>query len=250
MYYVKLADLNKHANPSSILTNKDDDSLQSDDDCPPIDEKEVKLPHSSSLLPNPAVSPLENIEEKNENEASNESFDESTPKDENTSISKNISMSGLTEERKANYQRNLTTDLGAKDRLIEEDEEVNEEEEALMLKGKNSISEVSNLLSVSNKTPLKPSDAGLSRIQDQFMKMSTYRNLDRSFDMNMEIDSVAKFILLKVANDYLANDFKYCIDICSKNLSYVAYCNLFEGNILRFKALALEKIYELRTTKE
>ena len=74
------------------------------------------------------------------------------------------------------------------------------------------------------------------------MQKANIRNVDT--DINMEIDSVAKFILYKVAIDYLANDLELCLNICSTNLSFVANCNLFEGNILRFKGLALEKMYE------
>ena len=82
----------------------------------------------------------------------------------------------------------------------------------------------------------------------QFMQKANIRNVDT--DINMEIDSVAKFILYKVAIDYLANDLELCLNICSTNLSFVANCNLFEGNILRFKGLALEKMYEQKTKEE
>jgi hypothetical protein len=61
---------------------------------------------------------------------------------------------------------------------------------------------------------------------------------------NTELDSVSKFFLLKAIVDYLANDLEMCLNVCSTNMSCVSNGSIFEGNILRFKALALEKMYE------
>ena len=58
--------------------------------------------------------------------------------------------------------------------------------------------------------------------------------------MSNEIDEISKFILFKVVIDFLANDIETCFNTCDTNFSNVTNNNLFEGNILRIKALALE----------
>ena len=152
------------------------------------------------------------------------------------------------DKKLAALQKQLTTSGKRKDRLIAEESEDSEQEvQELQEDMKSNTTEM--YLAVSNKQ-LKPSNEGLVRMQtSKFMQSSLIRSLDRGIEMNMDIDSVAKFILYKVAYDYLANDFELCYNICSSNLSFVANCNLFEGNILRFKGLALEKIY-MQHTKE
>ena len=54
------------------------------------------------------------------------------------------------------------------------------------------------------------------------------------------MNGVARFILYYAMNAFLKQDFEYCVQICSKDYSFVANTNVFEGNILRLKALALE----------
>lgn len=46
------------------------------------------------------------------------------------------------------------------------------------------------------------------------------------------------FIVLLVADTYLANDYEYCLRISMTDFSSNASSRLFEGNILRFRALA------------
>ena len=53
-----------------------------------------------------------------------------------------------------------------------------------------------------------------------------------------------KFILLMVADTYLANDYEYSLRISTNDFSYFANTSLFEGNILRFRALASIKLFE------
>ena len=53
-----------------------------------------------------------------------------------------------------------------------------------------------------------------------------------------------KFILLCVADAYLTNDFEYSLRISTQNFSSIANTCLFEGNILRFRALASLKLFE------
>jgi len=58
--------------------------------------------------------------------------------------------------------------------------------------------------------------------------------------LNKDLSSVGRFMLFFMANSYLSYDFEKCLETCENNYSYVANSNLFEGNILRFKALCLE----------
>ena len=59
-----------------------------------------------------------------------------------------------------------------------------------------------------------------------------------------------QFILLTVANIFLSRDFEYCLRICSTDFSYVANSPLFEGTILRFRALASEELFSLVRPEE
>ena len=54
-----------------------------------------------------------------------------------------------------------------------------------------------------------------------------------------------EFILLAVANTFLTNDYEYSLRISSADFSYIANSALFEGNILRYRALASIKLFEL-----
>ena len=59
-----------------------------------------------------------------------------------------------------------------------------------------------------------------------------------------------QFILLTVANIFLSRDFEYCLRICSTDFSCVANSPLFEGTILRFRALASEELFSLVRPEE
>ena len=61
--------------------------------------------------------------------------------------------------------------------------------------------------------------------------------------MPQEISSVGTFILYHIANDFLSTDYEKCLRVCSVNFSFVENSQIFESNILRFKALAQESIY-------
>ena len=65
-----------------------------------------------------------------------------------------------------------------------------------------------------------------------------------------EMNIPGRFILLMAANIFLSGDYEYCLWICSHNFSYVANASLFEGNILRFKALAAEQLFFHMNLKE
>jgi len=79
-------------------------------------------------------------------------------------------------------------------------------------------------------------------MQTQFMRKLT--TLSSVVTTDLTIDEVSKFILMKVAVDYLANDLEMALNVCTSDLSYVTNSPIFEGNILRFKALTLERKYE------
>ena len=53
------------------------------------------------------------------------------------------------------------------------------------------------------------------------------------------------FIVLMVADTYLTNDYEYSLRISTTNFSYTTNTALFMGNILRFRALASLKLFEL-----
>ena len=67
--------------------------------------------------------------------------------------------------------------------------------------------------------------------------------LGQSINLNKDLNAAERFILYHVANLFLSSDYEKCRKVCSTNFSYIANNNLFESNILRFKALALEKLY-------
>lgn len=50
--------------------------------------------------------------------------------------------------------------------------------------------------------------------------------------------------MLMVANAYLSNDFEYSLRVSLQDVSYVANSRIFEGNILRYRALASLKMFE------
>lgn len=57
-----------------------------------------------------------------------------------------------------------------------------------------------------------------------------------------------QFIILIVADTFLCNDYEYSLKISEQDFSYVANTSLFEGNILRFRALASIKLFEFTET--
>ena len=54
-----------------------------------------------------------------------------------------------------------------------------------------------------------------------------------------------QFILLMVADTYLTHDYEYSLRISETDFSFIANTCLFEGNILRFRALASLKLFEV-----
>lgn len=53
-----------------------------------------------------------------------------------------------------------------------------------------------------------------------------------------------QFILLMVADTYLSHDYEYSLRLATTDFSFIANTCLFEGNILRFRALANLKLFE------
>lgn len=58
------------------------------------------------------------------------------------------------------------------------------------------------------------------------------------------------FITLIVADTFLCNDYEYSLKISQLDFSYVANMSLFEGNILRFRALASIRLFEFAQNEE
>ena len=54
----------------------------------------------------------------------------------------------------------------------------------------------------------------------------------------------AQFVVLIVADTYLMNDFEYSLKISTGQYSSICNSSLFEGNILRFRAIASLKLFE------
>ena len=52
------------------------------------------------------------------------------------------------------------------------------------------------------------------------------------------------FIMMIIVNRYLLNDIESSLRISTKDFSSVANSSLFEGNVLRFRALAQLKLFE------
>lgn len=59
-----------------------------------------------------------------------------------------------------------------------------------------------------------------------------------------------EFILLMCADTYLTNDFEFSLRISTTDFSFVACTRFFEGNILRYRALASLKLFENRINDE
>ena len=69
-------------------------------------------------------------------------------------------------------------------------------------------------------------------------------------DVNTELSPEGRFILYTAANTFLSNDYEHCLKICETDFAYIANSHLFEGNILRFKALAHHEIYKISTARQ
>ena len=54
-----------------------------------------------------------------------------------------------------------------------------------------------------------------------------------------------RFIILYVADTYLMNDFEYSLRLSTNDFTSICTTSLFEGNIMRFRALASLKLFEL-----
>ena len=65
-----------------------------------------------------------------------------------------------------------------------------------------------------------------------------------------QITNQGKFIIMTAANIFLCQDYEYTLRICSTNFSFVANSSLFEGNILRIKALASEQLFLIREKQQ
>ena len=50
--------------------------------------------------------------------------------------------------------------------------------------------------------------------------------------------------MFHAANLFLSTNYEKCRQVCSVNYSFVSNSDIFEANLVRFKALALEQIYQ------
>ena len=68
--------------------------------------------------------------------------------------------------------------------------------------------------------------------------------------MWVEMRKEDQFIALMAATTYLLNDFEYSLRISTTDFSCMTNTPLFEGNILRFRALASLKLFENSLAEE
>ena len=73
---------------------------------------------------------------------------------------------------------------------------------------------------------------------------STYEQQAMLDAMDSALSSEAEFILLCTVDAFLTNDFEHSLLISTQNFASIANTCLFEGNILRFRALASLKLFE------
>ena len=59
-----------------------------------------------------------------------------------------------------------------------------------------------------------------------------------------QLNAQGNFILLRVANLFLAKDYDNCLKYSSFNFACICNSPFFEANILRFKALTIHEIYK------
>ena len=62
-----------------------------------------------------------------------------------------------------------------------------------------------------------------------------------------QISIAAFFIMMFTANIFLQRDYDYCLHICETNFSQLNDITIFQGNMLRFKALAAEQLFHHKT---
>ena len=71
--------------------------------------------------------------------------------------------------------------------------------------------------------------------------------LNTKLQGNCSLSSTAHFLILAAANYFLLGDYEYCRKICDMVTPETDSQTIFNGNKLRFKALALEHIFIKKT---
>ena len=87
-----------------------------------------------------------------------------------------------------------------------------------------------------------------SRRKRSTKKIKRSNSLDGVEQDNESMSVAGHFVLLFSANIFLSSDFEYCMRITMKNFSFIENSSLFEGNILRFRSLAAEQLYEHKSS--
>ena len=65
-----------------------------------------------------------------------------------------------------------------------------------------------------------------------------------------EMTTTGQFILLFSANIFLSGDFEYCLKITSNDFTSIENNALFEANILRFRSLAADQVYNHKSFED
>lgn len=97
------------------------------------------------------------------------------------------------------------------------------------------------------KNALQKLQTGIKR-EATIRSVNTKQNKTQLLDLKDKIwrpmSNHGQFILLNVADSYLMNEFEYSLRLSTNNFSSICFTPLFEGNILRFRALANLKLFE------
>ena len=85
----------------------------------------------------------------------------------------------------------------------------------------------------------------VSRLQTKLTSQSNIKTLTQESGSDISLMTTAgQFILLFSANIFLSGDFEYCLKITMNNFTCIENSCLFEGNILRFRSLAADQVYQ------
>ena len=57
-----------------------------------------------------------------------------------------------------------------------------------------------------------------------------------------DLEMIDRFVIFAVANIFLCKNYEYCLQICRIDYSRLIHSSLFEGNLQRFKALAIMQL--------
>lgn len=90
----------------------------------------------------------------------------------------------------------------------------------------------------------------IQREEPTLKRSNTVDKIQRVSTTWRPISIEGQFIIMYVAMTFLTNDYEYSLRMSSTDFSYVANSSIFEGNALRFRALASSKLFEYALNEE